>query len=106
MELLPKTDVMGKFGVYFARGIPLLAVELDLSDGEPSLAGPRRPQDRVPLASAKESFLGALDTFGVAYPNGSPDKALEDTFPASDPTAEQQPGGVPEWVEDAVTTHV
>src|SRR5437773_2159651 len=81
-------------------------VDLDLDDVEPSLAGPRRPQDRVPLASAKESFLGALDTFGVAYPNGSPDKALEDTFPASDPTAEQQPGGVPEWVEDAVTTHV
>src|SRR5437879_4096859 len=44
-------------------------VELDLNDVEPSLAGPRRPQDRVPLASAKESFLEALDTFGVAYAN-------------------------------------
>src|SRR5438309_7855573 len=32
-------------------------VELDLSTVEPSLAGPRRPQDRVPLAGAKESFL-------------------------------------------------
>ena len=29
-------------------------VELDLGDVEPSLAGPRRPQDRVPLARAKE----------------------------------------------------
>src|SRR2546430_3264918 len=29
-------------------------VELDLSDVEPSLAGPRRPQDRVPLARGKE----------------------------------------------------
>src|ERR1700688_1269556 len=49
-------------------------VDLDLDDVEPSLAGPRRPQDRVPLANAKESFIEALDTFGVAYPNGSPDK--------------------------------
>ena len=31
-------------------------VELDLSRVEPSLAGPRRPQDRVALSSAKESF--------------------------------------------------
>jgi aconitate hydratase len=81
-------------------------VELDLSDVEPSLAGPRRPQDRVPLASAKESFIEALDTFGVAYANGSPDKALADTFPASDPTSEQQPGGEPEPVEDTMPVHV
>jgi aconitate hydratase len=81
-------------------------VELDLNDVEPSLAGPRRPQDRVPLASAKESFIEALDTFGVAYANGSPDKALADTFPASDPTTEQQPGGEPEPVEDTMPVHV
>jgi len=61
-------------------------VELDLATVEPSLAGPRRPQDRVPLARAKESFLGALGTFGVAYPNSSYDKEVADTFPASDPT--------------------
>jgi aconitate hydratase len=61
-------------------------VELDLGTVEPSLAGPRRPQDRVPLARAKESFLGALGTFGVAYPNSSYDKEVADTFPASDPT--------------------
>jgi aconitate hydratase len=36
-------------------------MELDLSSVEPSLAGPRRPQDRVPLAKAKSSFAGALD---------------------------------------------
>src|SRR4051812_41194975 len=35
-------------------------VELDLSTVEPSLAGPKRPQDRVPLASAKEAFRAAL----------------------------------------------
>jgi aconitate hydratase len=81
-------------------------VELDLNDVEPSLAGPRRPQDRVPLANAKESFIDALDTFGVAYANGSPDKALADTFPASDPTSEQQPGGEPEPVADTMPVHV
>ena len=36
-------------------------MELDLSKVEPSLAGPRRPQDRVPLAKAKASFAGSLD---------------------------------------------
>ncbi|MEP6976626.1 MAG: aconitate hydratase [Thermoleophilia bacterium] len=67
-------------------------VELDLSTVEPSLAGPRRPQDRVPLARAKESFLDALNTFGVDYTNGSQDKDVADTFPASDPPGESQPG--------------
>ena len=36
-------------------------LELDLATVEPSLAGPRRPQDRVPLAKAKTSFAGSLD---------------------------------------------
>ena len=36
-------------------------MELDLSKVEPSLAGPRRPQDRVPLAKAKASFAGSLE---------------------------------------------
>jgi aconitate hydratase len=67
-------------------------VELDLADVEPSLAGPRRPQDRVPLATAKESFAAALGSFGVDYRNGGHDKAVADTFPASDPTADQMPG--------------
>ncbi len=60
-------------------------VELDLGDVEPSLAGPRRPQDRVPLASAKEAFIEALDTFGVEHTNGTYDKEMADSFPASDP---------------------
>jgi aconitate hydratase len=37
-------------------------IELDLADVEPSLAGPRRPQDRVPLRSAKVEFEKALGT--------------------------------------------
>jgi len=69
-------------------------VELDLGDVEPSLAGPRRPQDRVPLANAKDAFIAALDTFGADYTNG--DEAVAETFPASDPTSEQQPGGASE----------
>jgi aconitate hydratase len=35
-------------------------VELDLATVEPSLAGPKRPQDRVPLKSVKPLFLEAL----------------------------------------------
>ena len=68
-------------------------IELDLGEVEPSLAGPRRPQDRVPLAEAKQSFLTALSTFGVDDAGSSADKALADTFPTSDPTTEQAPGG-------------
>src|SRR5829696_7895488 len=59
-------------------------LELDLGDVEPSLAGPRRPQDRVALSDAKNSFLAALDSFGVD--DGSAhDEQLAETFPASDP---------------------
>jgi aconitate hydratase len=68
-------------------------VELDLGDVEPSLAGPRRPQDRVPLREAKASFCAALPTFGIEYEDS--DEAVAGTFPASDPTAEQMPGHDP-----------
>src|SRR5436305_646012 len=37
-------------------------VELDLSTVEPSVAGPRRPQDRAPLSRVKDSFEQALPT--------------------------------------------
>jgi len=79
-------------------------VELDLGDVEPSLAGPRRPQDRVPLSNAKRSFAETLGSFGVGYRNGSHDGAVADTFPASDPTTEQQPGGEPEPEPDGPVT--
>ncbi len=51
-------------------------LELDLGDVEPSLAGPRRPQDRVPLHEARDSFereLAALLDGGEAAtkPNGA-----------------------------------
>ena len=37
------------------------ALHLDLRDVEPSLAGPKRPQDRVPLARAAQAFGETLD---------------------------------------------
>jgi aconitate hydratase len=67
-------------------------VELDLGTVEPSLAGPRRPQDRVPLSRAKQAFLDALPSFGVAYRNGAHDEAVAESFPASDPPADTSPG--------------
>ena len=38
-------------------------LELDLGTVQPSLAGPKRPQDRVLLAEAKPEFLAALGTY-------------------------------------------
>ena len=65
-------------------------VELDLASVEPSLAGPRRPQDRIPLDAAKRSFAEALPTFGVDYGNAQ-DAGVAETFPASDPVSIAHP---------------
>ena len=62
-------------------------VDLDLSTVEPSLAGPRRPQDRVPLHDARNAFLTALPSFGVDRDNGAIDEAVEESMDASDPPA-------------------
>jgi aconitate hydratase len=66
-------------------------LELDLGDVVPSIAGPKRPQDRVPLADAKEAFLEAMQEFdpeaGEQLGNGV-DEANDESFPASDPPAE------------------
>ncbi|MCU1675314.1 MAG: aconitase [Frankiales bacterium] len=59
-------------------------VELDLSTIVPSIAGPKRPQDRVLLTEAREQFRGSLSDYVQL---GDRDEALGDTFPASDPTA-------------------
>ncbi|GAA1027470.1 aconitate hydratase [Virgisporangium ochraceum] len=61
-------------------------LELDLSTVEPSLAGPKRPQDRVPLHSAKPMFRTSLTDY-VQSENGTADEASRESFPASDPPA-------------------
>ena len=66
-------------------------LELDLGSVVPSLAGPKRPQDRVPLSDAKESFLEAMEEFdpeAAEQMGDQVDEALEESFPASDPPAE------------------
>jgi aconitate hydratase len=63
-------------------------LELDLATVEPSLAGPKRPQDRVPLAAAKERFRDALaDYIDGDSVRDSVDESISETFPASDPAA-------------------
>jgi aconitate hydratase len=66
-------------------------LELDLGEVVPSLAGPKRPQDRVPLAQAKEAFLKAMGEFdpeAAEQMGNGRDEAIEESFPASDPPAE------------------
>jgi aconitate hydratase len=50
-------------------------LELDLSNVVPSLAGPKRPQDRVALTDAKESFERALDGLEGGDPDPQHDLA-------------------------------
>src|SRR5215210_863186 len=70
---------------------------LDLSDVVPSLAGPKRPQDRVSLTEAKASFRLALEDLlpdDVEDPKaGEPDQdeGSADSFPSSDPPASGEP---------------
>ncbi len=63
-------------------------VELDLSAIAPSIAGPKRPQDRIPLARAQRTMRGLLagESHEVAIQGGL-DDASADSFPASDPIA-------------------
>ncbi|MGZ5420518.1 MAG: aconitate hydratase AcnA, partial [Solirubrobacterales bacterium] len=66
-------------------------LELDLGDVEPSIAGPKRPQDRIALSSSKAAFIEAMSDLapGAGKELGSQlDEALAESFPASDPPAE------------------
>jgi aconitate hydratase len=64
---------------------------LDLSTVVPSLAGPKRPQDRVALSDAKTAFRESLGTYVKL---DKLDDDIADTFPASDPfTADSENGG-------------
>jgi aconitate hydratase len=66
-------------------------VELDLGTVVPSMAGPRRPQDRVLLSDAQQDFRRVLpDVLGVSDDDGLrtlADEASAESFPASDPPA-------------------
>ena len=64
-------------------------VDLDLSTVEPSIAGPRRPQDRIALGDAPRTVLGILAGEGKKAPSevGGVDDASADSFPASDPVS-------------------
>ena len=63
-------------------------LELDLSRIVPSIAGPKRPQDRIPLAQAPQAFRAALQGHarGGTLPVGL-DASGAESFPASDPVA-------------------
>ncbi|HTP15922.1 MAG TPA: aconitate hydratase AcnA [Streptosporangiaceae bacterium] len=71
-------------------------LELDLSTIVPSLAGPKRPQDRVALSDARTSFRSALGSYVQL---DTLDDDIAGTFPASDPVADERvasdPAGPP-----------
>ncbi len=62
-------------------------LELDLATVEPSIAGPKRPQDRIPLATASHAVGSLLAGATQSAALGALDKASADSFPASDPIA-------------------
>ena len=64
-------------------------VELDLATVTPSIAGPKRPQDRIDLGDAPATVLGLLaDEHSIYEPaEGGVDDASADSFPASDPVS-------------------
>ncbi len=59
-------------------------LELDLSTVVPSIAGPKRPQDRVALSEAKEGFRGALADYATDEDELDVDPSELGSFPASD----------------------
>jgi aconitate hydratase len=75
-------------------------LELDLATVVPSLAGPKRPQDRVSLSEAKKGFRGALADYVDAGDTDEQetkgyDEDVEDTFPASDAPSHSGNGSAP-----------
>ncbi len=63
-------------------------LELDVSTVVPSIAGPKRPQDRVSLTDAKNSFRDALAAY-VSTPEQGYDESVVESFPASDAPSHQ-----------------
>jgi aconitate hydratase len=61
-------------------------IELDLGEVVPSIAGPKRPQDRVSLTESKAEFRMALEGL-LPDDEDDEDEGVEESFPASDPPA-------------------
>jgi aconitate hydratase len=66
-------------------------LELDLGDVVPSIAGPKRPQDRIVLAQAKQTWRHDVRN----YVEDGVDEAVEESFPASDAPAQSANGARP-----------
>ncbi|QUX24747.1 aconitate hydratase AcnA [Nocardiopsis sp. MT53] len=66
-------------------------LELDLGDVVPSIAGPKRPQDRIVLAQAKQTWRHDVRN----YVEDGVDEAVEESFPASDAPAQTANGARP-----------
>ena len=66
---------------------------LDLATVEPSLAGPKRPQDRVVLSQAGESFQKALPS--LLKPKSAAKAAAASAVPAANNARWEQEGGSP-----------
>jgi aconitate hydratase len=92
-ELIELVDAYAREqGLFHAEGSeePTFSetLELDLGTVEPSIAGPKRPQDRIALASAKAAFVQSMGEFipgAVEEIGNHHDAAVAGSFPASDP---------------------
>ncbi|MCF8587943.1 aconitate hydratase AcnA [Gordonia liuliyuniae] len=65
-------------------------LELDLGSVVPSIAGPKRPQDRILLSESKIAFRKDIHNYveeGNTAEHTQLDEAVEESFPASDPVA-------------------
>lgn len=60
-------------------------LELDLATVVPSIAGPKRPQDRIQVTDAKASFRSSLKDYVAGEEENGYDESVAETFPASDP---------------------
>ncbi len=75
-------------------------LELDLGEVEPSLAGPKRPQDRIALSGAADDFAAELREYARDGALSGYDEASAESFPASDPPTNNGGGQSPKGGHD------